>query len=566
MGNTFNNKKTKVTYNHKVHPSNTTTTNSLHPSIQHGGFKSLNQIPSYAAVAAGTASTRNIKLSCPVTTVPTSLPPPPYSAAYDDTPSHNTSYPTANTNPTANPDPLCTAVATDTASAGNIKSLHPVPTAPSPPPYSAKYDDTSSYPIAYPTQSIIPSHITSSTQKIGFKDGQDWVRIETEVETADGFKKLDLVIDHEQFVRLFMDPRIELMISDMSYLIGYKMVYVVDAYRKRIPNVIAIVTLKINNNNNAIFQSEGKHIKKDTYEMINLSKRIDQQNYYNRDSQAASLRHTGGDMIAWEHSTKFCAHNVETLALTFCGKFKEVITACHKYDTNMAFAESAYTYEENQEPVVYEVGVTNYSKHECPNIASGGCFDFFHFFLRPEYAMDYGFWQFQYADGKSDVNRSEIVLSKKITDLRRVTHKECYKGDFIRDRSKVKLVKTDKGYVSSQVMTNVEQDRDVNKSMEKVVDIMAQDLEKELKSTLPPVAQPTVVQPIITESADVQSTNIDHGTDDPQPETQQHIVVHHDFCSTQESLLNAEQNQFWHTDTPVNNQPDLATENIIQTY
>lgn len=371
------------------------------------------------------------------------------------------------------------------------------PSGSSNPVYSSTPQNGYSYSTPTPstTQNIATFHPASKTAVKDGVQGTEKVRIETEVETADGFRKLDFVMDNEQFVRLFMDPRIELMISDMSYLIGYKMVYVVDAYRKRLPNVIAIVTMKINNNNNAIFQSEGKHSKKETYEMMNLSKRIGQNNHYSRDSQADSLRHTGGDMIAWEHSTKFCAHNVETLALTFCGKFKDVINACRKYDTNMAFAESAYTHEENQEPVVYEVGVTNYSKHDRPNVASGGCLDFFHFFLRPEYAMDYGFWQFQYSEGKSDVNKAEIVLGKKFSDLRKVTHKDLYQGEYPRDRAKVKLVKTDKGYMSSQVMTNAEQDKMVNRKVESAVDHIADELMKEIASapTPAPILVPIIV-------------------------------------------------------------------------
>lgn len=450
---------------------------------------------------------------------------------------------------------------------------------PTPAPVSQTYPQTTTSVASKHDGNTVVVHPAPRTAIKDGYSGTEKVRIETEVETADGFRKLDLVIDHEQFVRLFMDPRIELMISDMSYLIGYKMVYVVDAYRKRIPNVIAIVTMKINSNNNAIFQSEGRHAKKDAYEMINLSKRIGTNNHYSRDSQAESLRHTGGDMIAWEHSTKFCAHNVETLALTFCGKFKDVINACRKYDTNMAFAESAYTYEENQDPVVYEVGVTNYSKHERPNVASGGCLDFFHFFLRPEYAMDYGFWQFQYSDKRSDVNKAEIVLGKKFADLRKVAHKELYHGDLDRSRSRVKLIRTDKGYVSSQVMTNAEQDKAANKTVERAVDNIADELKKELRTTSSPVQAPVAPTPLPSIEEKLVSCIFD-----PVPITTAANVaanvaptvaanVAPTVTTTTAPLLDVSTIPVWHdtpittpvvTSEPVNNQPvDLLTPEIV---
>lgn len=334
----------------------------------------------------------------------------------------------------------------------------------------------------------VPSTINTTNVKDVSK-ALDAVHINTCIESDDGSKNLDIVIDHEQYVRLFFDPRIELDIGSLSYLIGYKMIYVVDAYRKRIPNVIAIATLKINSNNNAIFQSEGKHNKKDHYEMIDLSKKLGSNNFYDRDSQAESLRYTGGNMIAWEHSTKYCAHNVETLALTFCGKFKDVIKACHLYDKNMAFAESAYTYEENREPVIYEVGKTNYSKTHVPGIASGRCLDFFHFFLRPEYALDYGFWQFQLNAGRSDINRSEIVLGKKFSDIRKVNYSDCYKTGTARDRTDIKFTKTESGYVSNQVLKNIEAKKQLDQKEEKVVDAIFDELSKELENDLKPQTQ-----------------------------------------------------------------------------
>lgn len=277
------------------------------------------------------------------------------------------------------------------------------------------------------------------------------MRVQGRLETGNGYKNIDFRVGEDEFVKLFMDPKIELKVSDISYLIGYKMVYVVDAYRERIPNVIAIVTMKIPSSRNAIYQSEGRHSKKDNYEMIRLSKRIESNRYYTRDEQADSLRHTGGNMLAWEHSTKYCAYQVETLALTFCGKFKDVIRACKVYDENLAFAESAFTHEENQVPVVYEVGVSNVSKYERPAISTGKCLDFFHFFMRPEYALDYGFWQFQYADRRSDVNRTEIVLGKKFDGLRKVNYRDCDGSSNKCERTGIKFVKTDKGYRSSQL-------------------------------------------------------------------------------------------------------------------
>lgn len=323
-----------------------------------------------------------------------------------------------------------------------------------------------------------------------FNETMDVVHITTKQPNLFGPKRkekkeqqLDIVIDHDQFVRLFMDPRTELKTSNLSYLIGYKMVYVVDAYRNRIPNVIAIVTLKINANNNAIFQSERSHAKKDHYSMIELSKKLDMNEAYDREQQAESLRHYGGNMIAWEHSTKYCAHNVETLALTFCGKFKDVIKACRMYDENMAFAESAYTHEENQKPVIYEVGKVNYSELEVPSVSSGSCLNFFHFFLRPQYAIDYGFWQFQLSNGRSDVNKSEIVIGKQFSKIRKVNYSECYKAGTERNRKGAELAEnagTGK-YTSTQVLENIKnQELAEQKIDQKVEDVIAE-LNKELE-------------------------------------------------------------------------------------
>ena len=322
--------------------------------------------------------------------------------------------------------------------------------------------------------------LNNDVKPVKIESDHSTVKIETDIKTADATQHLLIEIDHDQFVKLFMDPRIELSIDSMAYLIGYKMVYVVDAYRRRIPNVVAIVTLKINCHNNIVYQSEGKHSKKDYYELLKRSNCISKYNHYDRDAQSESLQFVDGNMIAWEHSTKYCAHNVETLALTFCGKFRDVIMGCQSYDNNKAFAESAYTYEENVEPIIYEVGKVNCSKNDVPNTASGKCLDFFHFFLRPEYAMDYGFWQFQFSDKRSDVNLSELVLGKKFSLLRKVSHQECYNNNF-RNRNDVTLVKTDKGYVSSQVLIEAEKMTAQNKINEKITDEIARELERELE-------------------------------------------------------------------------------------
>jgi len=315
------------------------------------------------------------------------------------------------------------------------------------------------------------------------------MNISTEIKTPNGYKKLLIKIDHDEYVRLFMDPTTDLRMPDMSYLIGYKMVYVVDEYRQRIPNVIAIVTLKINSHKNAIFQSEKSagHKMKDHYDMLKLSSSTDRFNFYTRDQQADSLKHKNpnGNMIAWEHSTKYCAHNVETLALTFCGKFKDVIKACQKYDNNMAFAESAYTYEENQDPVIYEVGCINYSKHERPVVASGKCLDFFHFFLRPEYAIDYGFWQFQFSEKRTDVNQMDIVLGKKFSNARKVSYTDCYANSEKLQRNSVTLIKSEKGrgFMSSQIIIDKKQNDVINCDLDAKVDEMFNELEFEMQNT-----------------------------------------------------------------------------------
>jgi hypothetical protein len=174
----------------------------------------------------------------------------------------------------------------------------------------------------------------------------------------------------------------------------------------------------------------------------------------------------------------------------------------------MAFAESAYTYEENTEPVVYEVGIINYSKSTIPSVSSGKCLDFFHFFLRPEYAMDYGFWHFQGVDNKGNVDKTEIVLSKRFNDMRKVNHSDVYYSDDAddRNRSEVKLVKTDNGYISKQIIMNDEKDRQNNKVIADVVDQIGEQLRHEIATSIisPQETQITAdlkeVFPIVSES------------------------------------------------------------------
>jgi len=286
------------------------------------------------------------------------------------------------------------------------------------------------------------------------------VEIDTQIEDEQkGIHEVKFILPEHEFVRMFADPSLETKLNNIYYLVGYKMVYVVDAYRKRIPGVIAIVTLKIDAHENTILKSENNKskTKTDHYQLVNLSNRLDMEKCYNQDEQANSLRYAGGDMIAWEHSTKYCAKKVEPLAITFLGTFRDVIRACIKYDSNMAFAESAFTYEELLEPVIYEVGKKNVSNRE-PYIGKGGCLDYFHFFLRPEYAIDYGFWQFKFASQKNDVNMSDVVIAKHFSTMRKVNYSQC-KDNIRRKRQNVSLIKQNNGYVSSQVLANYEREK-----------------------------------------------------------------------------------------------------------
>lgn len=51
------------------------------------------------------------------------------------------------------------------------------------------------------------------------------VKIETNIKRADATQYFSIEIDHDEFVKLFIDPCVELSINNMDYLIGYKMVY-----------------------------------------------------------------------------------------------------------------------------------------------------------------------------------------------------------------------------------------------------------------------------------------------------------------------------------------------------
>lgn len=350
-------------------------------------------------------------------------------------------------------------------------------------------------------ESILPASFlafinTDKQNDVKIKHDEKTTKIMKVVKTTTDYTHaLVITVNNEDYVKMFLDPMRDLKMKDMAYLIGYKMTYIVDEYRQRIENVIAIVTMRIHADNNIIFQSEKNtgHKQKEYYALLKLSNNTHHNKGYTRDEQAESLRYTGGNMVAWEHSTKYCAHNVETIGLTFCGKFKDVIKACHKYDNNLAFAESAYTFEEKQKPVIYEVGVVNRSKFERPRIGLGGCLDFFHFFLRPEYAIDYGFWQFQMADGKSDVNRTEIVLGKQFSNIRHINYKECYGEDHVKHiktirkkRNNVSLIKdpNNDGYVSNQIISIRNEQDKMKKDADQFVDMIAQDIKKDIEKPI----------------------------------------------------------------------------------
>jgi hypothetical protein len=237
--------------------------------------------------------------------------------------------------------------------------------------------------------------------------------------------------NYNEFIKMLVGPATQ-NISSMEYLIGYKMTYLVDINRKRIPGIIVIATLKIPQRNNMIYQSESKHSVVDYVMLQKNTKNVPFDKPFTRDQQAESLKHTGGNMFAWEHSRKYCSRSVETLGLTFCGKLGDVINASKLYDKQECFAESAYTSEENiNVGTFYEVGVTltnngDPNNNNAPFIGKGKCLTYYHWFLSPVYAMDYGFWQFQINDGLIDVNKSELVLTKQFKDLRQVSKNIYY--------------------------------------------------------------------------------------------------------------------------------------------
>jgi len=305
-----------------------------------------------------------------------------------------------------------------------------------------------------------------------------------------------VTIPQNEFIKLFLNPTVELMISDPSYLIGYKMVYMVDQYRKRIPGVICIVTLKIPKHNNLILQSEGSHKRKEHYEMLNLSNKIDKSRHYDLDSQGDSVKHVGGDMVAWEHASKYCAYQIETLALTLCGQYGDILSCAELYDKNMAFAESAFTFEENRDPIIYEVGTSCVSKNDRPSVGTGKCLDYFHFFLRPIYALDYGYYQFQISKNREDIDQSTIAMSKMFNTMRKQTYGSNQR--YIENRNGVHLVKHNGKWISSAI---VQSEIDKQKLMQEQNKLIEQKLDEQNKELIReitpprPVAQP-VAQPI----------------------------------------------------------------------
>lgn len=299
------------------------------------------------------------------------------------------------------------------------------------------------------------------------------VTIDIDVDTPNGEKNFKVEIDEDVFVKMTIDYMLSIRGADLSYLIGYKMVYMVDHMRRKIPGVIAIVTLKVPRDKNSIYKSEynrwGSKIKPlDSYEMIDFSQKH-YGKYYDRDSQANSLKHGGnGDFVAWNHATKYCAYAVETLAITLIGKLQNVIVAGHLYDDDKAFAESAFTFDEKQEPVLYEVGFKNKSKNDRPVLGIGKCLDFFHFFLHPQYAIDYGFHTFLMEENKNNINMNDLVMSKKFSDCKKVSYFKHIQNSerFVKDDSRNRVSKTRKTKISKIMETNkylflrgVEQDK-----------------------------------------------------------------------------------------------------------
>jgi hypothetical protein len=340
-------------------------------------------------------------------------------------------------------------------------------------------------------------------KKNGYKNV---VTIDVDVDTPQGAKSYHYEVDENKFVKMTIDYLLSTRGNDASYLIGYKMVYMVDSKRRKIPGVIAIVTLKIPRHANSIYQSEGKHKKKDLYKMINFAKQQGYGRYYNRDSQAHSLPSRklrrmnmnvdgNGKMVAWEHSTKYCAYQVETLGITILGRLKNVVVASHLYDQNLACAESAFTLEERKTPVVYEVGQMNVSRHERPRSGIGKCLDFFHFFLHPQYAIDYGFYNFLLDENQNAIDLKTITVSKQFDKLRKVSYfKETENpkqfiedGKRRRDRSTAEFVETRHGYRTRQYVINDNRNRraaqeEANR-IDADLDSDLRDLEDELNSS-----------------------------------------------------------------------------------
>ena len=339
--------------------------------------------------------------------------------------------------------------------------------------------------------------IVANSEHNGYKSV---ITIDFAVDTPEGSDSYHLEVDEDKFVKMTIDYLLVNRLNDASYLIGYKMVYMVDSKRRKIPGVIAIVTLRIPRHENSIYQSEGNHVQKDVYKMIEFAQKEGPNKYYDRDSQAKSLKSGSfisrlarsenidgnGDMIAWEHSTKYCAYRVETLGITILGRLKNVVVASHLYNQNLACAESAFTFEENMEPVVYEVGVTNVSKHERPQAGIGNCLDFFHFFLNPQYAIDYGFYNFLMEENQNAIDLKTITASKRFDSLRKVSYFKEIKGamDFVnddqrvRDRATAKFVNTDHGYRTQQYVINDEKNRSIIDEETEKIDA---ELEEELQ-------------------------------------------------------------------------------------
>jgi hypothetical protein len=232
----------------------------------------------------------------------------------------------------------------------------------------------------------------------------------------------------DKLVYMTIDYILSIRDPNPAYMIGYKMVYMVDTQCRKIPGVIAIITLRIASENNAVYESEN------TKNFINLYSVIKKtpDKYIGRDTP-------GDNTYFWEQSTKYCAYRVETIAITLVGRLKNVIVAAHMYDNDNAYAESAHTFDNKLDQVVYEVGHVNISKHKNPNVGVGKCLDFYHFFLHPQYAIDYGMFNFSLESGKDIVDSNSIIISKKFDSLTKVSY-------YNEIENSEKFVKNDKRY------------------------------------------------------------------------------------------------------------------------